>query len=178
MPAKTKEPKKVEVVETLPVPAYQVTINETGEMYALASRERFQALATVGEKAEAFAQLKRFYKTLGALVREIEVLMTASLHAARPDPNKVVNVPTSMPGVTVSLPAGLEDKTLNKGEVRAFADSLAEINVEAYKEIIDMEPIIKKAAVNKYRVMPGPVADLILRTYAPHPKSAEIKVKE
>jgi len=158
-------------------PAYEITIPETGEVYALSSRETFDSMDTMG-KAEAFAQLKQFSKAVNSLVRELEPLMTLALHNSRPDPSKVVNIPTSIPGVTVCLPSGLQDKTLGKGEVKHFADELHAISAEAEKEIISYEPCIAKAAVNKWRTIPGPVAELILRVYCPGPKTVEIKIKE
>ncbi len=165
-------------MQTLPIPAYEVTINETGETYALTSRERFDALPTVEAKAEAFAQIKGFHKQLAALVRELEPLMTIALDRARPDASRAVVVTTSIPGVTVEIPKGLEDKDLGKSEVEAFARELQALDQEAYKAIIEMTPSIRKAEVNKRRDIPGPVADLIKKVYQPHAKKAEVKIKE
>lgn len=166
------EPKAPEVLPAV----YAVTICETGEVQNITTREAFLALPTLEAKATAYAQARKLYSDLGKLCRELEVLMTAAAHEARPDPSKVVNIPTEVPGVMVALPSGLQDKTLGKGEVRAFAESLRAYP-EAEREIIEMEPTVKKAAVNKWRTIPGPVADLILKTYNPQPKSVEIKEK-
>ncbi len=164
--------------ETLPVPAYQVNINETGETYAITSRERFDALPTVEAKADAYAQLKGFQKAINALVREIDPLISQALDKARVDSTRAVTVLTSVPGVTVTIPKGLEDKELGKGEIEAFASALQKLDENAYKLCIEMNPSIKKAEVNKLRDIPGPVAELINRTYQPHAKKAEIKIKE
>lgn len=175
--------KKKNVVEEAPkapeiVPfAYGVTVGDTGEMVQIKGRDAFLALPTLEAKATAYAQARKFHSDLGKLCRELEVLMTAAAHAARPDPSKVTNIPTEVPGVMVALPSGLEDKKLGKGETKAFAEALQAINPQAYADIIEMEPTVKKAAVNKWRTIPGSVADLILKTYDPQPKSVEIKEK-
>ncbi|MCK9463132.1 MAG: hypothetical protein M0R80_26210 [Proteobacteria bacterium] len=156
---------------------YQITIVETGEVVTIRGRDAFLALPTLESKATAYAHLVEAIKKLSALKRELDVLMTAAAVSARPDPSKVVNIPTEVPGVTVELPSGLKDKTLSKGEVEAFANALLEYP-EARNEIIEEIPNIKKVGVNKWRTIPGPVADLILKTYDPQPKTVEIKVKE
>jgi len=168
-----EEPKAPEVVEAV----YQIPVCESGEVQNIVTRERFLALPTLETKATAYAMARKFHSDLGKLVRELEVLMTAAAHAARPDPTKVTNIPTEVPGVVVALPSGTEDKRLSKKEIEAFAANLNTTNQQAYAEIIEMEPTIRKAAVSRWRTIPGPVADLILKTYDPQPKSVEIKEK-
>lgn len=156
---------------------YEVASRESGEVVAIYSREAFMAM-TLEKKAESYAQLDQFLKTLNKYRRELEALLTVAMHAARPDPSKPVNVPTSIPGVTISLPSGLEDKTLGVGETQAFAEELHKISEQAEKDIVSYRPTIDKKAVNKWRTVPGPVADLIVRVYQPHPKAVEVKVTQ
>jgi hypothetical protein len=155
--------------------AYEIVVAQTGESIPICTRETFISM-DLKTKAEVFAQLCQFLKEAYKLKKELEALMTSAMNEARNDFSKPVNIPVA-PGVMVSLPTGTEDKDLSKKEVSDFAELLHKLNEEAEKEIISYIPSVDKRAVNKWRTVPGPVSDLIVRFYQPHSKSCEIKTK-